>query len=162
MFGGDERGEFVQNDCIFCKIAAKEIPVKVIYEDDHVFAFPDINPMAPVHILVIPKQHFDSLLAVQPEEMSIVAQAMAAIPAIAKQAGIADGGGATVPVRDLIELDLEFLAHGLDRDQIVGGGGTLLGRAAGIEGIFSLSHGCLLLKRRAWQYGRLPVPGPSG
>ena len=92
MFGGDERGEFVQNDCIFCKIAAKEIPVKVIYEDDHVFAFPDINPMAPVHILVIPKQHFDSLLAVQPEEMSIVAQAMAAIPAIVKQAGIADGG----------------------------------------------------------------------
>jgi len=91
-YGGGERGEFVQNDCIFCKIAAKEIPVKVIYEDDHVFAFPDINPMAPVHILVIPKQHFDSLIAVKPEEMSVVAKVMAALPAIAEKAGIAGEG----------------------------------------------------------------------
>ncbi|MBP2641770.1 MAG: HIT-like protein [Firmicutes bacterium] len=90
--GGDERGEFVHNDCIFCKIAAKEIPVKIIYEDDHVLAFPDINPMAPVHILVIPKQHFDSLLTVKPEEMPIVAQVMAALPAVAEKAGVTGEG----------------------------------------------------------------------
>ena len=82
----------MQNDCVFCKIAAKEFSTEVIYEDDHVFAFPDINPMAPVHILVIPKRHFDSLLAVKPEEMAVVAQVMAAIPAIAEKAGIAKDG----------------------------------------------------------------------
>jgi len=82
----------VQNDCIFCKIAAKEFSTEVIYEDDHVLAFPDINPMAPVHILVIPKHHFDSLLTVKSEEMPVVAQVMAAIPAIAEKAGIAEDG----------------------------------------------------------------------
>ena len=73
-------------------MAAKKIPVKIIYEDDHVLAFPDINPMAPVHILVIPKQHFDSLLAVKPEEMPVVAQVMAALPSIAEKAGISGEG----------------------------------------------------------------------
>jgi histidine triad (HIT) family protein len=82
----------MQNDCIFCKIAAKEIPAKVIYEDENIFAFPDINPMAPVHILVIPKRHFSSLLAVKPEDMPIITKVMAALPIIANLAGIADDG----------------------------------------------------------------------
>jgi histidine triad (HIT) family protein len=49
------------HDCIFCKIASKQIPSTVVYEDDDVFAFKDINPAAPVHILVIPKQHVATL-----------------------------------------------------------------------------------------------------
>ena len=48
-------------DCLFCKIAAHTIPVKAVYEDDVCLAFPDIGPQAPTHILVIPKQHFDSV-----------------------------------------------------------------------------------------------------
>jgi histidine triad (HIT) family protein len=48
-------------DCIFCKIAQKEIPKEIVYEDDLVVAFPDINPIAPVHILVIPKEHIESI-----------------------------------------------------------------------------------------------------
>ena len=50
------------SDCLFCKIINGEIPSQKVYEDDLVYAFKDINPMAPVHILVIPKEHFDSLL----------------------------------------------------------------------------------------------------
>ena len=53
------------NDCIFCKIANKEIPTDFVYSDDKVVAFRDVNPQAPVHILVIPREHFDSALAVK-------------------------------------------------------------------------------------------------
>ena len=49
------------NDCIFCKIAKKEMPAKIIYEDEKVVAFNDINPKAPIHILVIPKKHIESI-----------------------------------------------------------------------------------------------------
>ena len=48
-------------DCLFCKIAAKKIPSKIVYEDDDVFAFEDIGPQAPTHILIIPRKHFASL-----------------------------------------------------------------------------------------------------
>ncbi|MBR6800267.1 MAG: histidine triad nucleotide-binding protein [Eubacteriaceae bacterium] len=51
-------------DCLFCKIAAKEIPSEIVYEDDRVVAFKDIAPQAPVHIVVIPVEHFDSILNV--------------------------------------------------------------------------------------------------
>lgn len=50
-----------KNDCIFCKIAQKQIPVEPVYEDDDVIAFNDLNPQAPVHVLVIPKVHYASL-----------------------------------------------------------------------------------------------------
>lgn len=49
------------NDCIFCKIAAGEIPCNKVYEDDHVLAFEDLNPMMPVHTLIIPKNHYDNI-----------------------------------------------------------------------------------------------------
>ena len=49
------------SDCIFCKIASHAIPVKAVYEDDLVIAFPDMNPQAPTHLLVIPKEHFDNV-----------------------------------------------------------------------------------------------------
>ncbi len=52
-------------DCLFCRIAAKEIPSSMVYEDDKIFAFNDINPQAPVHILVIPKEHIPSITDVK-------------------------------------------------------------------------------------------------
>ena len=52
-------------DCIFCKIASKEIPSKIVYEDDHAVAFEDINPQAPVHVLIIPKKHIPNSLPLQ-------------------------------------------------------------------------------------------------
>jgi histidine triad (HIT) family protein len=81
----------MQTDCIFCKIAAKEIPVQAVYEDEHVIAFPDINPAAPTHILVIPKQHVANLLEVSPDS-PLVTRLMSVIPGIADQLGIAEDG----------------------------------------------------------------------
>lgn len=78
-------------DCIFCKIAAKEIPVQAVYEDEQVIAFPDINPVAPHHVLVIPKQHIANLLEV-PAESPIFAHIISVIPKIAKQIGVAEEG----------------------------------------------------------------------
>ena len=60
-------------DCLFCKIVNGEIPCTKVYEDDKVLAFNDINPVAPYHILVIPKQHFDSIADVSDKDMEIVA-----------------------------------------------------------------------------------------
>lgn len=82
----------MQQDCIFCKIAAKELPAKVIYEDEFMIAFPDISPAAPVHALVIPKKHINNLLEIKPEDISLVAHIMATIPKIAAQLGLADEG----------------------------------------------------------------------
>ncbi len=56
-------------NCIFCKIVAKEIPATVVFEDDFVVAFPDIHPVKPVHILVIPKKHVDEFVAVEDHEL---------------------------------------------------------------------------------------------
>lgn len=58
-------------DCIFCKIAAGEIPADVVYEDDHILAFRDINPQAPNHIVIIPKTHFQSIMSVPAEIPSL-------------------------------------------------------------------------------------------
>ena len=54
----------IMDNCIFCKIINKEIPSKIVYEDDKVIAFHDVNPAAPIHILVIPKKHIETLLYV--------------------------------------------------------------------------------------------------
>lgn len=82
----------MQQDCIFCKIAAKELPAKVIYEDEFMIAFPDINPAAPVHVLVIPKKHIANLLELQPVDNDLLAHIMMTIPKIASQLGLADDG----------------------------------------------------------------------
>lgn len=82
----------MQQDCIFCKIAAKEIPVQPIYEDEYVLAFPDINPAAPVHVLVIPKKHIANLLEVDKQDQSLMGHMMAAIKQIAEQIDLADEG----------------------------------------------------------------------
>jgi histidine triad (HIT) family protein len=60
------------SDCIFCKIAKKEIPSNIVYEDDRVIAFKDVNPQAPVHILIIPKIHLTSLMDINEENSDLV------------------------------------------------------------------------------------------
>ena len=78
-------------DCIFCAIAKGEIPSKVAYEDENVFAFYDIAPQAPVHILVIPKMHISSVDALDDSTSDIIARVMLAIPKVAKAAGLTNG-----------------------------------------------------------------------
>lgn len=78
-------------DCIFCKIAAKEIPSGTVYEDDEMVCFKDINPAAPVHLLLIPKVHFDSLAHAQPEHESLLGRMMLNVPKIAEAAGLRNG-----------------------------------------------------------------------
>jgi histidine triad (HIT) family protein len=82
----------MQQDCIFCKIAAKEIPTEAIYEDEHMIVFRDINPAAPVHVLAIPKKHIANILEATAEDMPIISHIMATIPKIAEQVGIATDG----------------------------------------------------------------------
>jgi len=78
-------------DCLFCKIAAGEIPSAKVYEDDHILAFKDIHPQAPIHILVIPKAHLDSMDAVTAENSAVAAKIFTAIPKIAAEAGLTGG-----------------------------------------------------------------------
>ena len=78
-------------DCIFCKIAAGEIPSTKVYEDERILAFRDINPEAKVHVLVIPKTHIPSMDAVTPENSAAVAYIFEKIPQIARAAGITNG-----------------------------------------------------------------------
>ena len=80
-------------DCIFCKIASGEIPSSKVYEDDDVLAFKDIAPMAPVHVVIIPKKHIaSSALDVNAENSRIIAKIFEAVPVIAKKCGVAEDG----------------------------------------------------------------------
>ena len=77
--------------CIFCKIIEGQIPSKKVYEDDTILAFHDVNPQAPVHILVIPKAHIPSCDAITADNASVVASIFSKIPEIAKAAGLTNG-----------------------------------------------------------------------
>ena len=79
-------------DCLFCKIVAGDIPSAKVYEDDKVYAFRDIEPQAPVHILIIPKEHIASANELTEENASIVGHIFAVAAKIAKEEGIAEGG----------------------------------------------------------------------
>ncbi len=78
-------------DCLFCKIIAGEIPSSKVYEDENVYAFKDINPMAPVHILVVPKKHIQNVDEINAENSVYVAKIFEAVPKIAKEAGLENG-----------------------------------------------------------------------
>ena len=78
--------------CVFCKIVKKEIPAKVVYEDDRVMAFHDINPQAPVHILVIPKEHIPTVNDLMEEHKELIGHIFTVIKQIAKEMGIAESG----------------------------------------------------------------------
>ena len=83
-------------DCLFCKIITREIPASIVYEDDRVLAFTDINPQAPTHVLVIPKRHIESLIELAPGDDAIVGELVRRAAAIAKERGISAGGFRTV------------------------------------------------------------------
>lgn len=78
-------------DCLFCKIAAGEIPSAKVYEDETVYAFKDIDPQAPVHFLVIPKEHIQSAGHVTAENSAVVAHIFEVISALAKELGLEAG-----------------------------------------------------------------------
>ena len=79
-------------ECLFCKIVNKEIPSTVVYEDDEILAFKDINPIAPVHILVIPKKHYNDITELPEIEAEIIAKIHVVINKIAKEQGISETG----------------------------------------------------------------------
>lgn len=78
-------------DCLFCKMAAGEIPVNKVYEDDSVLAFYDIDPQAPVHFLVIPKQHIDGPADITAQNSAVVAHIFAVIAKLAKELKLENG-----------------------------------------------------------------------
>jgi histidine triad (HIT) family protein len=80
------------NNCLFCKIADGSIKGDVVYSNEHVVAFRDINPQAPVHVLVIPRRHIESATAVMPEDDAMVAELLRAAAEVARQEGIAGSG----------------------------------------------------------------------
>lgn len=79
-------------DCLFCKIIKGEIPSNKVYEDDEILAFKDINPAAPIHILVIPKKHITSLAHLEKEDEAIVGRIYGVINKIAEEQGVKEKG----------------------------------------------------------------------
>ena len=79
------------DDCIFCKISRGDIPAGKIYEDDDVVAFNDIHPKAPVHFLIIPKKHIQSLADAAPEDAALLGKMINLVPVLAKKAGCKNG-----------------------------------------------------------------------
>ena len=79
-------------ECIFCKIVNKEIPSNIVYEDDLVVAFRDINPQAPVHILIVPKEHIPTLLDIDEDKKHLIFHAYMVAKKIAENEGIAEKG----------------------------------------------------------------------
>ncbi len=79
-------------DCIFCKIVDKKIPAGVVYEDDKVLAFNDIHPVAPVHVLIIPKIHIANVQALNSENAAVLADIHLAAQKIAEKLGVAQSG----------------------------------------------------------------------
>ena len=83
-------------DCIFCKIAAREIPATIVYETGDVLAFRDVAPKAPVHVLVIPKAHHANLAALASADPALAGEVMAAAAAVAEAEGIGESGYRTI------------------------------------------------------------------
>ena len=79
------------SDCLFCRIIAGEIPSDKVYEDPDVYAFRDINPQAPVHVLVVPKTHIDSVNSLNASNIALAAKCLEAIPGIAAAEGLTGG-----------------------------------------------------------------------
>ena len=79
-------------ECIFCQIAAGKIPAEVVYQDDRVVAFKDIHPVAPVHILIIPRKHIADLTAITPEDSELIGYIHLVAVKLARELGLADRG----------------------------------------------------------------------
>lgn len=78
--------------CLFCKILAGEIPSAKVYEDEHVYAFRDIAPQAPVHVLIVPKKHMANILELAGDDTGIANAVVNAVKVIAEQEGVAESG----------------------------------------------------------------------
>lgn len=83
-------------DCLFCRIVRREVPASIVYEDDRVLAFNDINPQAPIHVLVVPKRHIASLNELASGDDPIVGELVRRAAAIARERGVDAGGFRTV------------------------------------------------------------------
>lgn len=79
-------------DCIFCKIANKEIPADIVYEDEHIVVFKDVKPVAPVHLLLIPKKHFSSPLDLGEEDIDLAGRLQLTAVRVARDMGLAEKG----------------------------------------------------------------------
>ncbi len=79
-------------DCLFCKIIRKEIPADIVYEDEEILAFKDIEPAAPIHILVIPKKHISSINEIEKEDEMLIGKIYTKIKEIAQKQGLQDTG----------------------------------------------------------------------
>jgi histidine triad (HIT) family protein len=84
------------NNCLFCKMVSGEIQPDVVYDDEEVLAFRDINPQAPVHVLVIPKRHISTLNDLGPDDTELMGKLFQVAKSIARQEGIADDGYRTL------------------------------------------------------------------
>lgn len=83
-------------DCLFCKIINKQIPSDIVYEDDHVIAFRDIQPQAPFHVLVIPRRHISALSSVTKQDIEVLGRMQLTASQLAKEHGISEDGYRTV------------------------------------------------------------------
>ena len=80
------------SECLFCKIASGEIPGDIVYQDDEVVAFRDINPQAPTHILIIPVKHIETVASLQDEDAELIGRLVGKARDIAKQENLEEGG----------------------------------------------------------------------
>ncbi|RQD74886.1 MAG: histidine triad nucleotide-binding protein [Candidatus Syntrophonatronum acetioxidans] len=95
------------SDCLFCKIISREIPSEIVYEDDKIIAFKDIQPQAPVHVLIVPKEHISTILGLRDESAELIGYLHQKVKDIAEEIGVSDSGFRLV------------CNHGKDGDQIV-------------------------------------------
>jgi len=79
------------DDCLFCKIGAKKIPGKIVYEDDSIFAFDDINPQAPSHILICPRKHFNSLTDATQDDIALLGDILLVAAKLARERQLLEG-----------------------------------------------------------------------
>ncbi len=79
-------------DCIFCKVVARKIPSTIVYQDEHVTAFRDINPQMPVHALIVPNEHVADTEALDPQHDALVGTVIRAAKEVARREGIAESG----------------------------------------------------------------------
>jgi len=82
------------SDCLFCRIVRGELPSKRVYEDDAVIAFADLHPVAPVHVLVVPRRHFEDLnaLSADPDGVQVMGDVLKAVPKVAAATGVQQSG----------------------------------------------------------------------
>jgi histidine triad (HIT) family protein len=86
----------MSQDCLFCRISKKELPAKIVHEDEQVVAFDDINPQAPTHILVLPRKHIGGLNELTTADAALIGHLHVVAAELARQRGIADSGYRTV------------------------------------------------------------------